>query len=171
MKLASVDRRGKVMLLAGWICSSIFSMPQAFIFHVETHPNITHYEQCVTYHFFNDTFHEKIYSMMSMILMYDLPLVIIIFCYASIYIELYKKSRKCVTGVYSIHSDLTGWIIRWLLNFNFIRSLPSVERWRIEPSETQNPTNDHYHCNRIHCVLDSVLCDVSLVSGIHSHAS
>lgn len=98
MRLAGVDRRGKVMLCAAWITSSVCSMPQAIIFHVETHPNITHYKQCVTYHFFANEFQEVLYSFMGMIMMYALPLVIIIFCYASIYIELYKKSRKCVTG-------------------------------------------------------------------------
>lgn len=98
MRLAGVDRRGKVMLCAAWITSCICSMPQAIIFHVETHPNITHYKQCVTYHFFENELQEVLYSFMGMILMYALPLVIIIFCYASIYIELYKKSRKCVTG-------------------------------------------------------------------------
>lgn len=98
MRLAGVDRRGKVMLFAAWITSSVCSMPQAIIFHVETHPNITHYKQCVTYHFFKNEFQEVLYSFMGMIMMYALPLVIIIYCYASIYIELYKKSRKCVTG-------------------------------------------------------------------------
>lgn len=98
MRLAGVDRRGKVMLLAAWISSSVCSMPQAIIFHVETHPNITHYKQCVTYNFFGSEFQEVLYSFMGMILMYALPLVIIIFCYASIYIELYKKSKKGVTG-------------------------------------------------------------------------
>ncbi|XP_031632169.1 gonadotropin-releasing hormone receptor isoform X2 [Contarinia nasturtii] len=97
MKLAGVDRRGKIMLCAAWISSSICSLPQAIIFHVESHPNVTHYKQCVTYNFFDDKFHEVIYSFLGMIFMYALPLIIIIFCYASIYIELYKKSRKCVT--------------------------------------------------------------------------
>lgn len=69
MKLAGVDRRGKVMLCAAWITSSVCSMPQAIIFHVETHPNITHYQQCVTYNFFQDQFHEVIYSFIGMILM------------------------------------------------------------------------------------------------------
>lgn len=98
MRLAGVDRRGKVMLCAAWITSSVCSMPQAIIFHVETHPNITHYNQCVTYNFFENEFQEVLYSFMGMMLMYALPLLIIIFCYASIYIELYKKSKKCVTG-------------------------------------------------------------------------
>lgn len=123
MKLAGVDRRGKVMLCAAWISSSICSMPQAIIFHVENHPNITNYKQCVTYNFFRNQFHEVIYSFLGifiilkfdpnkmlyfnlhlyvftigMVLMYALPLIIIIYCYASIYFELYRKSRKCVTG-------------------------------------------------------------------------
>lgn len=98
MRLAGVDRRGKVMLCTAWITSSICSMPQAIIFHVETHPNITHYKQCVTYNFFKNETQEVLYSFMGMILMYALPLIIIIYCYASIYIELYKKSRQCVTG-------------------------------------------------------------------------
>lgn len=98
MKLAGIDRRGKVMLFTAWMMSCICSMPQAIIFHVETHPNITTYQQCVTYNFFHNQIHEIIYSFLGMVLMYALPLIIIVFCYASIYIELYKKSRKCVTG-------------------------------------------------------------------------
>lgn len=92
------DRRGKVMLFIAWISSCLCSTPQAIIFHVESHPNITQYEQCVTYNFFENEFHETVYSFIGMILMYALPLIIIIFCYASIYIELYKKSKKCVNG-------------------------------------------------------------------------
>lgn len=99
MKLAGIDRRGKVMLCIAWIGSFVCSTPQAIIFHVETHPNITYYEQCVTYGFFKYEYQEIIYSFLGMIVMYALPLIIIIFCYASIYIELYKKSRKCVTGM------------------------------------------------------------------------
>lgn len=98
MKLAGVDRRGKVMLCGAWLLSFICSVPQSIIFHVESHPNITHYKQCVTYNFFRNHMHEILYSFMGMIFMYALPLIIIIFCYASIYIELYKKSRKCITG-------------------------------------------------------------------------
>ncbi|XP_055305439.1 adipokinetic hormone/corazonin-related peptide receptor variant I isoform X2 [Sitodiplosis mosellana] len=105
MKLAGVNRRGKVMLCAAWITSSICSMPQAIIFHVENHPNITHYQQCVTYNFFRDESHEKIYSFIGMMLMYALPLLCIVYCYASIYIELYKKSRKCVTDRFRRSND------------------------------------------------------------------
>lgn len=98
MKLAGMDRRGKVMLFGAWLSSSLCSAPQAVIFHVENHPNITWYEQCVTYNFFKSEDHEIVYAFAGMILMYALPLIIIVFCYASIYYELYRKSRKCITG-------------------------------------------------------------------------
>lgn len=109
MKLA--DRRGKVMLLIAWISSCVCSMPQAIIFHLETHPNITNYQQCVTYNFFQNQIHEIIYSFFGMILMYALPLIIIVFCYASIYIELYKKSKKCVTGKFNLEFALFAFVI------------------------------------------------------------
>lgn len=98
MKLADIDRRGKLMLCIAWFASFVFSAPQAYIFHVAKHPNITYYEQCVTYGSFKYQYQEFVYNVLGMILLYALPLIIIIFCYASIYIELYKKSKKCVTG-------------------------------------------------------------------------
>lgn len=60
---------------------------------------------------------------MGMILMYALPLIIIIFCYVSIYIELYKKSRKSVTGK---HEDLNTTVYPTILSvFSF-----GVDRFR-----------------------------------------
>lgn len=111
------DRRGKVMLFIAWISSCLCSTPQAIIFHVESHPNITQYEQCVTYNFFENEFHEIVYSFIGMILMYALPLIIIIFCYASIYIELYKKSKKCVNGEWKS----TFYVGRVYLNWNCMK--------------------------------------------------
>lgn len=56
--------------------------------------------------------------------MYALPLIIIIFCYVSIYIELYKKSRKSVTGKYE---DLNAIIYSTILSdfFSF-----EIDRFR-----------------------------------------
>lgn len=98
MNLAGIDRRGKVMIAMAWIGSCICSAPQALIFHVETHPIHKDYKQCVTFNFFSNELYEIIYLISGMICLYALPLVIIIFCYASIYVELYRKSRKCMTG-------------------------------------------------------------------------
>lgn len=110
MSLAGIDRRGKVMLILAWTTSMVCSAPQAVIFHLENHPNVTWYEQCVTYNFFTDEVYEITYSFLGMIFMYALPLIIIVFCYASIYIELYRKSRKSLTGNFGISSYFAGLI-------------------------------------------------------------
>lgn len=99
MKLAGIDRRGKVMIMIAWLASCVFSTPQAYIFHVETHPNVTTYTQCVTYNVIPNESIEIMYSFMGMIVMYAMPLAIIIFCYASIYRVLLQKSRKCLSGL------------------------------------------------------------------------
>lgn len=98
MSLAGVDRRGKVMLCTAWTASVICSTPQAIIFHEEAHPNVTWYKQCVTFNYFKEPYHEVIYSMLGMMMLYAIPLICFLFCYTSIYMELYRKSKKCVTG-------------------------------------------------------------------------
>lgn len=90
--------RGKVMLGFAWAGSIVCSAPQAIIFHLERHPKITWYEQCVTFHFFKDEFQEMCYQILGMMAMYAFPLVIILFCYTSIYVEIYRKSKRFVKG-------------------------------------------------------------------------
>ncbi|XP_050538062.1 adipokinetic hormone/corazonin-related peptide receptor variant I isoform X2 [Daktulosphaira vitifoliae] len=100
MRLYQMDNRGKLMIAVAWFASIFCSLPQIYIFHVETHPDFPKYEQCVTYHTFPTKFHELGYLYFGMFMMYCLPLIVIIFCYASIIIEIYKRSREsiCVQG-------------------------------------------------------------------------
>ncbi|XP_058805692.1 adipokinetic hormone/corazonin-related peptide receptor variant I isoform X2 [Phymastichus coffea] len=93
LQMLDIDRRGKHMLTAAWICSACCSAPQIVVFHLEKHPRITWYEQCVTFNTFPSFTHEVSYSLFGMITMYFLPLSIIIFSYCSIIIEMYKRSR------------------------------------------------------------------------------
>ncbi|XP_054277217.1 adipokinetic hormone/corazonin-related peptide receptor variant I-like [Macrosteles quadrilineatus] len=94
MNLSDVDRRGKVMLTCAWVGSTICSTPQAFVFHVENHPNVTWYHQCVHFGAFSSPTHELAYFFFGMIMMYGLPLLVIIFSYASILGEIYRRSRE-----------------------------------------------------------------------------
>ncbi|XP_046661780.1 adipokinetic hormone/corazonin-related peptide receptor variant I-like isoform X2 [Homalodisca vitripennis] len=94
MNLSDVDRRGKVMLTSAWLGSVLCSSPQAWIFHVESHPNVTWYEQCVHFNFFPSPSHELAYFFFGMIMMYGLPLLVIIFSYASILAEIYRRSQE-----------------------------------------------------------------------------
>ncbi|GAB0095030.1 gonadotropin-releasing hormone receptor [Sergentomyia squamirostris] len=98
LNFSGIDRRGRVMLLTAWIMSVVCSAPQAYIFHVEAHPNATWYLQCVTYHSFgNSQTLEVLYSVSTVMFMYTLPLIIIIYCYASIYLEIYRKTKSTIT--------------------------------------------------------------------------
>ncbi|XP_068994293.1 adipokinetic hormone/corazonin-related peptide receptor variant I-like [Neodiprion pinetum] len=103
LHLMDVDRRGKVMLTIAWAGSTICSLPQMVVFHVDNHPVFTWYEQCITYNTFPSYTHELTYSLFGMITMYALPLIVIIFSYASIIIEIYKRSRESFTGK-SLHA-------------------------------------------------------------------
>lgn len=65
---------------------------------MERHPNATWYEQCVTYNAFPSKLHELAYLYFGMFMMYWLPLIVILFCYASIIIEIYRRSRESICG-------------------------------------------------------------------------
>lgn len=64
------------------------------VFHVETHPNITQYQQCITYNTFPTYVHELTYSVFGMIMMYWFPFIVLIYTYTSILLEICKSSRK-----------------------------------------------------------------------------
>lgn len=89
-----LDRREKYMLLFAWIGAALCSVPQVIVFHEETHPNFTWYKQCVTYHSFANDFQEKVYNVSGMVFMYAFPLSVIIFSYASILLEIYRRTRN-----------------------------------------------------------------------------
>lgn len=98
LHLTGVDRRGKVMLTAAWLGSTVCSIPQMLVFHVETHPNITWYEQCITYNVFPSYTHELTYTLFGMLVMYAFPLIVIIYCYGAILTEIFRRSRDTVGG-------------------------------------------------------------------------
>uniref|UniRef100_A0A182KFU5 G-protein coupled receptors family 1 profile domain-containing protein n=1 Tax=Anopheles christyi TaxID=43041 RepID=A0A182KFU5_9DIPT len=83
------EHRAVLMIAAAWIMSGLCSLPQSFIFHLEGHPNITGYQQCVTYHYFEEEIYQIIYNVLVMCLMYTFPLIVILYCYGSIYYEIF----------------------------------------------------------------------------------
>ena len=78
------------------------------IFHVETHPNFTDYEQCVTYNAFPNKFWESVYRYFGLLMMYLIPLVVILFTYSSILWKIYKKFRDCQNGKFACQNSKTG---------------------------------------------------------------
>lgn len=68
------------------------------IFRVETHPDYPKFQQCIMLNSFSSRFQELAYLYGSMFMMYLLPLAVIVFCYTSIVIEIFKRSRDTNIG-------------------------------------------------------------------------
>jgi gonadotropin-releasing hormone receptor len=71
---------------------------QVVIFHVERHPNVTWYEQCVAFNMFPTKLHELTYRVLGMVMMYGLPLVVIITSYACILAEIFRRYQLSPDG-------------------------------------------------------------------------
>ncbi|KAH8238949.1 hypothetical protein KR038_009713 [Drosophila bunnanda] len=91
--------RGRVMLVCAWLGSVVCSIPQAFLFHLEEHPVVKGYFQCVIFHSFKSEFDDKLYQIASMCGMYAFPLIVFIYCYGAIYLEIYRKSQRVLKDV------------------------------------------------------------------------
>ncbi|CAD6234249.1 GSCOCG00007685001-RA-CDS [Cotesia congregata] len=99
MQLININKRERIMLIGAWIGAVLCSAPQMIVFHVQRHPKFIWYEQCITYHFLTPNVTEEVgYSIFSMVMMYCLPLVVIIYTYSSILIEIYSKTRENSKG-------------------------------------------------------------------------
>lgn len=68
-------RNIKVFLLLAWVGAFLSASPQAYVFHVETHPNVTWYTQCVTFNSFPSPAYETAYTVFGILMMYLVPLV------------------------------------------------------------------------------------------------
>ncbi|KAH7643064.1 gonadotropin-releasing hormone receptor-like [Dermatophagoides farinae] len=91
MKVNDAQRRSKIMLTFAWLTSIACSVPQTIVFHTESHPQYPDFVQCVSYNSLTER-QEILYSTFGIAALYLIPLVIIIFCYARIIWEIYKRS-------------------------------------------------------------------------------
>ncbi|KAL5004678.1 hypothetical protein ScPMuIL_018134 [Solemya velum] len=94
LSLNDADKRGKIMLGLSWSFSTVASIPQSVIFHVEHHPVHTWFTQCVTFNFFPTPMHELAYNLFNIITVYGLPLTIISTSYIIILCEISKKTKQ-----------------------------------------------------------------------------
>ncbi|XP_076055760.1 adipokinetic hormone/corazonin-related peptide receptor variant I-like isoform X2 [Oratosquilla oratoria] len=93
MSLNAADRRGRIMLGFAWCLAVTCSLPQVIIFHVESHPEHTHYVQCVTFNFYPTDQHEMAYNLFCLIMLYVAPLALIVALYGAIVVTIFQKSR------------------------------------------------------------------------------
>ncbi|XP_068249015.1 adipokinetic hormone/corazonin-related peptide receptor variant I-like isoform X2 [Palaemon carinicauda] len=93
LKVNDAQRRGKMMLSFAWSIAAVCSIPQSVIFYEASHPQYTHFKQCVTFYFFETPVEERTYNVFCLVVMYFLPLLIIIVVYFRILWEISQKSK------------------------------------------------------------------------------
>ncbi|OQV24096.1 putative Gonadotropin-releasing hormone receptor [Hypsibius exemplaris] len=117
MKLMNgAPKRARISLGLAWIAAVLCSLPQAVVYHVESHPLVPEYTQCVTFNYFTSPTAELAYVIFGVLAMYVVPLTIIIVVnsiilwslYAGTHIPAPKLTRTFTSSSFScdvLHSD------------------------------------------------------------------
>ncbi|XP_073953988.1 adipokinetic hormone/corazonin-related peptide receptor variant I-like [Choristoneura fumiferana] len=87
------EARARRALHIAWICAGLASLPQSFIFHLEEHPEVKGYYQCVSYGSLPTESHEFAYFLLNMALMYVLPLVSTLYCSLAALHEIIRRAN------------------------------------------------------------------------------
>ncbi|KAL1491477.1 hypothetical protein ABEB36_012071 [Hypothenemus hampei] len=94
LRVNAARKRGKIMLFVAWGASLIYCVPQCFVYHVKHHPDYVDFKQCVTFGSFSSEFMELMYNIISILLLYFIPLFVIIVAYSCILAEVTRTSKS-----------------------------------------------------------------------------
>ncbi|XP_018552887.2 putative gonadotropin-releasing hormone II receptor [Lates calcarifer] len=94
LAISMARKRNRVMLMVAWTMSTLFSIPQMFIFHNVTITYPANFTQCTTRGSFVTHWQETAYNMFTFSCLFLLPLVIMIVCYTRIFIQISKRMTK-----------------------------------------------------------------------------
>ncbi|CAL8355766.1 unnamed protein product [Lota lota] len=86
--ISEAKRRSHIMLSVAWTMSVLLALPQMFIFHSVTITVPKRFTQCTTRGSFLQHWQETVYNLFTFVCLFLLPLVIMIFCYARILVEI-----------------------------------------------------------------------------------
>uniref|UniRef100_A0A3Q3AYE2 Type II GnRH receptor n=1 Tax=Kryptolebias marmoratus TaxID=37003 RepID=A0A3Q3AYE2_KRYMA len=92
--ITEAKRKSKIMLAVAWTMSVILSLPQLFIFHNVTITVPENFTQCTTHGSFVQRWQETLYNMFTFTCLFLLPLVIMIFCYTRILVEISSRMAQ-----------------------------------------------------------------------------
>uniref|UniRef100_A0A3B3XQ22 Type II GnRH receptor n=1 Tax=Poecilia mexicana TaxID=48701 RepID=A0A3B3XQ22_9TELE len=101
--ISEAKRKSKIMLTVAWTMSFILSLPQMFIFHNVTITVPQNFTQCTTHGSFIHRWQETLYNMFTFTCLFLLPLVIMIFCYTRILVEISSRMAQNNTLSRDIH--------------------------------------------------------------------
>ncbi|XP_072551277.1 gonadotropin releasing hormone receptor 4 [Salminus brasiliensis] len=94
LAISEAKKKSKIMLSTAWAMSITFSVPQMFIFHTVTITVPANFTQCTTRGSFVKHWQETLYNMFTFVCLFLLPLVIMIFCYTRILMEISQRITK-----------------------------------------------------------------------------
>ncbi|XP_034942993.1 gonadotropin-releasing hormone receptor [Chelonus insularis] len=94
MKSLNTSERCTKLVLITWIVSGLLSIPQLIIFHVARGPFVEEFSQCVTHGFYTEAWQEQLYTTLSLILMFILPLTVLIVTYVSTIITISRSEKS-----------------------------------------------------------------------------
>ncbi|KAG8175393.1 hypothetical protein JTE90_018395 [Oedothorax gibbosus] len=83
-------RNGIVLI---WSLSAIFSSPQAVVFSVLRGPFVEEFHQCVTYGFYTAAWQEQLYTSLSLVLMFLVPLATLLVTYVTTFVTIASQEN------------------------------------------------------------------------------
>ncbi|XP_061578630.1 gonadotropin releasing hormone receptor 4 [Cololabis saira] len=92
--ISEAKRKSKIMLTVAWTMSVVLSLPQMFIFHNVTITVPENFTQCTTHGSFVQRWQETLYNMFTFVCLFLLPLVIMVFCYTRILVEISSRMAR-----------------------------------------------------------------------------
>ncbi|XP_024912355.1 gonadotropin releasing hormone receptor 4 isoform X2 [Cynoglossus semilaevis] len=95
--ISEAKRKSKIMLTVAWTMSVILALPQMFLFHNVTITVPANFTQCTTYGSFMQHWQETVYNMFTFVCLFLLPLIIMIFCYTRILVEISSRMARVVS--------------------------------------------------------------------------
>ena len=97
----SSSHRTKMLLFIAWFMAGICSIPQSILFSLESHPIIHSYRQCINTITFTNKDQELAYFLYFFTLSWLLPIIVMLFCYISIIITIFKRKDYQQTNTHS----------------------------------------------------------------------
>ncbi|XP_078098003.1 gonadotropin-releasing hormone II receptor-like [Mustelus asterias] len=92
--ISEAKKKNKIMLTVAWLLSIILSIPQIVLFHTVSITEPQNFTQCSTMGSFQAHWQETSYNMFTFVFLFLVPLVIMIFCYTRILMEISKRMNK-----------------------------------------------------------------------------
>lgn len=95
----NVDRRCCRLLALAWAMAITLSLPQLLIFDVRTGPFVEPFQQCVTYGFYTAQWQEQLYTMVTLLLMFIGPLIVLVTTYAATFKSIAASQLMFASGL------------------------------------------------------------------------